>query len=400
MTNSTNATAPATSSYTKDAVPPEPLPPSLTADQQMYSRNQHQNNGQVVLSSTPSTSTVNSTVTVESKPSSNANTTTTAAGYSSFSSQQTTTTLSQPNLSPIPPQPIPTALYNSSTECQLTAENAAIETPKPIEEKPTLTTNLTNESSALGEEHPIERVENTRPSSSTVADTDTSEVNEEFVQENVDDKSTDQPENPNETESFENELEDLQPPAAPRMITANYEEDEEEYESDIRPNDEAETLKASIDDDVAEQPTEPIQGTKEEAVVEQPKEVIQKHKEPLVEVKPEIERQPSKEFSIQPPTLNEPSTSLMEEKMEVLESSKEEMPIEDEAPEESMEFEEEETPVKMPKSQPKKKAKSRPPAKSRKSAGSNQSRKRKKAESEEEQDENTDNEFVPEAPSK
>jgi hypothetical protein len=324
-------------------------------------------------------------VTVESKSQAVASTTSTNNDYSTYSAQQ-----NAPTLSPIPPQPVPTTSYNADIQRQTSLES---EKPRPVDEKPMLSTDFDTESATVGEEHAIERVENVQTNDTQLnVDAEQTALKPNEDQESSVDKTLEQTENSNETETFENELEDYPLPAAPRMITTNYEEDEEEYEAEVQPNEE-EAVKLNNEE---EQPPQLVKG---ENASDNDQLIESKPEEPVVvEAKSDI----VEETPIQEEPVVEPSASI-EEKMEVVERPKVEASAIFELPEEeSMEVEEdEELPAKASKSQPKKKPKARPPPKGRKSAsGGAQSRKRKKVESEEDEEGNTDNEFELPVPSK
>lgn len=413
MTSSTNATTPSVTSY-KDAIPPEPLPPSHSSTD-LYSRNQQQN--QIALSSTPSTSTINTTVTAESKPKS-ISSTTSSIDYPNYSQQTTIPT--QANTSPIPPQPIPT---NSSSSFEISRQQSMEEAPKlTVDEKPieSIQQQIAAKTEPFGEEHSIERVENLRSNDSnqmlqsqlSTTSKNAEEIDQEEESSTTIDKNTNEQQ---ETEPFENEVDDLQPPAAPRMLS-NYEEDEEDYEMEAKLDEEPVIEKLKEEEEQVEKEEEKsVEEEKEdEEMPEIEKEITSNgHQSPVQEnipiVEPvfekEIESESSKKSSIDepPPEIEiEPSTSSST-KIEMSEKTNEESndsKLVEEESNDAMEIAEESPASKTPKTQPRK----RPPPKGRnnrsRKSGAAQSRKRKKSESEEEEEEDLDNDFVPEPPSK
>lgn len=339
MTNSTHASAPVTSSYSKDTVPPEPVPSSLSTEQQLYALNQHQTSRQVSLpSNPPSTSVVNTmSVTDESKfkhiPS-----TTSAIDYPSFTTQQTTEAETS---SPIPPQPVPTTFYEDQRQASM--ENAG-------------------ETSELSGGHTIQKIENVQSSEggSNVVETQTPEESG---------LSRDE-------ETFETELDDLKPPAAPRMIS-NYEEEMEK--------DETEETTTSIEKKYSVDESSGFETQRKNEGV-----LLNAESTPIETIAVVSVEKPVK---ISPPII-EPSTSTknLEETIfqeeNVSSASVTTMSDQTETAVENV--------SNIPKSQPKKPLPKGKAAKGRKSVGG-QTRKRKKDKSEDE-DDNTDNDFVPDLP--
>lgn len=342
-------------------------------------------------------------MTAESKPKS-ISSSTSSVDYPNFPSTQQTS-IPANNTSPIPPQPIPTTSSFDTTTSRQTSIDHSNEISSKKQE---LISNTKTE--AFPDEHTIERVENViaedvNEKQLKTQQSTTSKSNGEEVQE----KPTNE-QSQNETEAFENELDDLQPPAAPRMIS-NYEEDEEDYEMEIRPNkndEEPRSEKPVIEEQIPEvESKEQEEHERDDARQEITSNGSKKssiHESSIKEVESTVSKKPSveQEEEQQQKMEVEPSTSAKVDLPEAVKISNEFETTNDSSLqggetsiEETMEFTEE--PVKTPKSQPKKKAAKSRPNRSRKSAASSSSRKRKKSESEEEEDVE---DYVPEAPSK
>ncbi|KAI6207680.1 Helicase [Aphelenchoides besseyi] len=210
MTTSHNAMATTSTTQSgKDSIPPEPVPSSLPDNDSLYGRH-----SQYPVAGVPSTSALNSPSTTELKPKDS------AVGLSS----EYTNYANKSDYSPIPPQPIPSTYGDIN---QRTEETPLSSASVLVSEQPSRVADsiLAVNAEPFAEEHAIEKVENLQ--------TGNSQLSPNQLESNIDEQSDEQSNEVKAEESFDADIDDLKPPAAPRAVATFDEDEEDEKEMEI-----------------------------------------------------------------------------------------------------------------------------------------------------------------------